>query len=419
MASKKSFGPAATKEMEREPSPAETPSLSAPDELGPLADTISPGPPGQGERAPCDAAVRVRKEEQNVHPGSEGHKITHVPSVSSKRAAETNEFSALHFPQKLWKLVGSPQFQSIWWSEGEKCVAINEGLFKEEVLGRGGPQRIFGMNSMKSFLRQMNLYGFTKLKRDFPRSASLPEFLAEEAAASAHSQISILLDTRKWTHSSSSVPSLTFGGGKKGEDLKVFLSVRAFTNIFSLYKVLFKGEILQMHLEPLSQWVKEADEGHEQEHCESLPEFCHNSPAVHILWPVRHAPYGPGNKMVAVGETGSSFVKTQVTSINPVPGTANALRPHGMTLLVTSAFLPKPELPTDLGQFPIQRCGQGQLKFCSIQKYCETFKSETLLDFTQLKPLTRSSDQVAEQLKINMDVTKRVALMEREELIQE
>uniref|UniRef100_A0A8C3K753 HSF-type DNA-binding domain-containing protein n=1 Tax=Calidris pygmaea TaxID=425635 RepID=A0A8C3K753_9CHAR len=143
----------ATEEMEREPSPAETPSLSASDELGLLTDMISPGPPGQGERT------------------------THVPPVSSERAGEANEFSSLHFPQKLWKLVESPQFQSIWWSEGEKCVAINEGLFKEEVLGRGGPQRVFGMNTMKSFLRQMNLYGFTKLKRDVQTSASLPEFL--------------------------------------------------------------------------------------------------------------------------------------------------------------------------------------------------------------------------------------------------
>ncbi|NXJ64719.1 HSFY1 protein, partial [Rostratula benghalensis] len=97
--------------------------------------------------------------------------------------------TALRFPQKLWKMVESDQFQSIWWSAGGKCVAINEGLFNEEVLGRRGPERVFGLNSMKSFLRQMNLYGFTKLRRDFQRSASLPEFLAEEAAASAHSQI--------------------------------------------------------------------------------------------------------------------------------------------------------------------------------------------------------------------------------------
>ncbi|NXC70888.1 HSFY1 protein, partial [Anhinga anhinga] len=73
--------------------------------------------------------------------------------------------------------------------EGGKCVAINKELFKEEVLGRGGPPRVFAMQSMKSFLRQLNLYGFTKIQQHSQRSASLPEFLAEEAAASAHSQI--------------------------------------------------------------------------------------------------------------------------------------------------------------------------------------------------------------------------------------
>ncbi|KFV42187.1 Heat shock transcription factor, Y-linked, partial [Tyto alba] len=95
----------------------------------------------------------------------------------------------LCFPHKLWKIVESDQFQSVWWSDGGKCVAINEDLFKEEVLGRRGPLRVFAMQKMKSFLRQLNLYGFTKMPRDFQRSASLPEFLAEEAAASAHSQV--------------------------------------------------------------------------------------------------------------------------------------------------------------------------------------------------------------------------------------
>ncbi|KFP16372.1 Heat shock transcription factor, Y-linked, partial [Egretta garzetta] len=95
----------------------------------------------------------------------------------------------LGFPQKLWKMVESKEFQSIWWSEGGKCVAINEELFKEEVLGRAGPLRVFATQSMKSFLRQLNIYGFTKIPWDFQRSASLPEFLAEEAAASAHSRV--------------------------------------------------------------------------------------------------------------------------------------------------------------------------------------------------------------------------------------
>ncbi|KAM6060036.1 uncharacterized protein LJ206_014450 [Theristicus caerulescens] len=112
-----------------------------------------------------------------------------VPPVSSERTGKADGFSSLCFPQKLWKMVESDQFRSIWWSEGGKCVAINEELFQEEVLGRGGPLRVFATQRMKSFLQQMNLYGFTKTQRDFQRSASLPEFLAEEAAASAHSQI--------------------------------------------------------------------------------------------------------------------------------------------------------------------------------------------------------------------------------------
>ncbi|NWI92413.1 HSFY1 protein, partial [Pitta sordida] len=95
----------------------------------------------------------------------------------------------LCFPQKLWKMVESNQFRSIWWSEGGKCVAIHEELFKEEVLGRGGCHRVFNTRRIKSVIRQLNLYGFIKIQRDVQRSASLPEFLAEEAAVSAHSQI--------------------------------------------------------------------------------------------------------------------------------------------------------------------------------------------------------------------------------------
>ncbi|NXE22905.1 HSFY1 protein, partial [Ardeotis kori] len=95
----------------------------------------------------------------------------------------------LPFPQKLWVMAESNQFQSIWWSEDGKCVAIAEELFKAEVLGKGRPLQVFAMQNIKSFLRQLNRYGFNKIQRDFQRSASLPEFLAEEAAVSAHSQI--------------------------------------------------------------------------------------------------------------------------------------------------------------------------------------------------------------------------------------
>ncbi|XP_010008617.1 PREDICTED: heat shock transcription factor, Y-linked-like, partial [Nestor notabilis] len=108
---------------------------------------------------------------QNGHP-SDMWEHPLVPTVS------------LCFPQKLWKILESDQFRSIWWSEGGQCVAINEVLFSEEVLGR-----VFATQKMGSFIRQLNIYGFTKVQPDFQRSASLPEFLAEEAAASSHSKV--------------------------------------------------------------------------------------------------------------------------------------------------------------------------------------------------------------------------------------
>ncbi|NXD26445.1 HSFY1 protein, partial [Spelaeornis formosus] len=94
----------------------------------------------------------------------------------------------LSFPEKLWRMLESDQLRSIWWSEAGKCVAINKDLFEVEVLGREG-QQIFHTQKIRSFMRQLNAYGFTKIQRDFQRSASLPEFLAEEEAASAQSQI--------------------------------------------------------------------------------------------------------------------------------------------------------------------------------------------------------------------------------------
>ncbi|NXK71497.1 HSFY1 protein, partial [Amazona guildingii] len=90
----------------------------------------------------------------------------------------------LCFPQRLWKILESSEFRSIWWGVGGTCVAINEELFQQEVLGR-----VFSTQKMKSFIRQLNTYGFTKVYQDFQSSASLPEFLAEEAAASSHSKV--------------------------------------------------------------------------------------------------------------------------------------------------------------------------------------------------------------------------------------
>uniref|UniRef100_A0A8B9S0M4 HSF-type DNA-binding domain-containing protein n=1 Tax=Accipiter nisus TaxID=211598 RepID=A0A8B9S0M4_9AVES len=102
-------------------------------------------------------------KERDVQSGSDGHEAERVPPVSTKGAGKANQFSSLSFPEKLWKMLESDEFRSIWWSQGGKYVAINEKLFEEEVLGRERPLRVFATQKMKSIIRQLNAYGFTKI----------------------------------------------------------------------------------------------------------------------------------------------------------------------------------------------------------------------------------------------------------------
>ena len=46
------------------------------------------------------------------------------------------------FPRKLWTIVNSHCFVSIWWAEDSTCVSVNEELF-EEILERMGSKKVF------------------------------------------------------------------------------------------------------------------------------------------------------------------------------------------------------------------------------------------------------------------------------------
>nr|KAF6394686.1 hypothetical protein HJG63_010018 [Rousettus aegyptiacus] len=106
-----------------------------------------------------------------------------------------NDFRSMTFPRKLWKIVENNQFKSIWWDENGTSVVINEELFKREVLERKAPFRVFETASMKSLVRQLNLYGFSKVQQSFQRSASLADFLAEEKEVSVLSKVVLNLVT--------------------------------------------------------------------------------------------------------------------------------------------------------------------------------------------------------------------------------
>nr|XP_020749453.1 heat shock transcription factor, Y-linked-like isoform X1 [Odocoileus virginianus texanus] len=111
-------------------------------------------------------------------------------TFSVSESNELNDVLSLNFPQKLWKIVESDQFKSIWWDESGTSIVINEEVFKKEVLDRKAPFRIFETDSMKSLVRQLNLYGFRK-QQTFQRSASLADFLEEENNVSVLSKLQI------------------------------------------------------------------------------------------------------------------------------------------------------------------------------------------------------------------------------------
>ncbi|XP_009319390.1 PREDICTED: heat shock transcription factor, Y-linked-like [Pygoscelis adeliae] len=184
------FGLTLTREFEREPSPGEITSASAPDKLTELADSTSPVPPGWDKRAPCDADLASIKEEKHFQACSNNHRTNRVHPISLEESSgEADDFASHAFPKKLWKIVQSHQFQSIRWVDDGICVVINEEAFQKEVLARRGPCRVFETDSMKSFLRQLHLCRFTKVQHNSKTSDSLDEFLAEAAAPSAHSKV--------------------------------------------------------------------------------------------------------------------------------------------------------------------------------------------------------------------------------------
>ncbi|CAM9199412.1 unnamed protein product, partial [Rangifer tarandus platyrhynchus] len=52
---------------------------------------------------------------------------------------------------------------SIWWEEDATCIGISEDLF-EKLLERVGSDKICETDSIKSFIRELNLYGFRKIR---------------------------------------------------------------------------------------------------------------------------------------------------------------------------------------------------------------------------------------------------------------
>lgn len=173
-----------------ETSAAETASASDLEELFESSGSASADPAAQDQPPAGHAAETptVEVKDSQTFPSEEETKGLPLSSTE-EGAGQASVFSSPSFPQKLWVLAKSDQVKSIWWGHGGNCLVIDEQLFMVEVLANEAPVRAFGCTSMKSFVRQLNCYGFIKVPWDLERSLSPPEFLAEEEANAVHRKV--------------------------------------------------------------------------------------------------------------------------------------------------------------------------------------------------------------------------------------
>jgi hypothetical protein len=54
-------------------------------------------------------------------------------------------------------------FASVCWNDDGNNVIIDVDLFQREILNRSGAERIVETDSLKTFICQLNLHGFSKV----------------------------------------------------------------------------------------------------------------------------------------------------------------------------------------------------------------------------------------------------------------
>jgi len=82
-------------------------------------------------------------------------------------------FEGQSFPFRLWYLVNHEFYDDVikWSDDGNYVIITSEGRFEDKVLIEPR-DRIFKTTSMKSFIRQLNLYGFHKVQLDKDKNFS-------------------------------------------------------------------------------------------------------------------------------------------------------------------------------------------------------------------------------------------------------
>ncbi|XP_055964260.1 heat shock transcription factor, X-linked member 3-like [Sorex fumeus] len=125
--------------------------------------------PGLGSSAVPPEQTRERGEEGGdggvpKEGAAEEGPAPRAPSpVADPPEGRDDDIRALPFSVRLRTVVEDQSFKTIYWSRDGESIIIQANFFKSEVLGHKDNQRIFGTDSLRKFVRLLNLHGFRKL----------------------------------------------------------------------------------------------------------------------------------------------------------------------------------------------------------------------------------------------------------------
>ncbi|XP_025316753.1 heat shock transcription factor, X-linked-like [Canis lupus baileyi] len=126
-----------------------------------------------GPLAAEDPSFRLLLEENTFQALAQEPLLKRPRTVEDALLVAGGNLLCLPFPKKLWRLLNSSRFTSIWWEKDGTSIGLKEKLFQKEILERDGPDKVFETDCTKSFIRQLNLYGFSKLRQDVHTSFCL------------------------------------------------------------------------------------------------------------------------------------------------------------------------------------------------------------------------------------------------------
>ncbi|XP_065771571.1 heat shock transcription factor, X-linked member 3-like [Muntiacus reevesi] len=111
-----------------------------------------------------EALEKQGDQPESLDPGLHDNLPPQGPKPEMANKEENNAVLGLSFPRKLWRIVEDAAFTSVHWNDEGDMVVIEVDLFQTEVLQRRGADQIFETESIKGFIRELNLYGFSKIR---------------------------------------------------------------------------------------------------------------------------------------------------------------------------------------------------------------------------------------------------------------